>query len=799
MAPVIRLHVVLRMLGLCFFCVLMVAAGNLMLFVLPQIREALWAFDDGGNGELHRFVLFLFAFLYWAFTAWFVARLILGRRFDADTVSVPGPYSQGFVDGVARWLPRLLGCAACMPMAFFMLGMGRRWHYALALIVASLLFLVLVWTRRRLFNRFLDAASPGSSPHDSYRYFDAIGKYGWMGLAVLAAIPVLVGLALTIAPVRAGRMIGAPAIILVAFGGFTLLGGMVLTYWPRTRGWITLSWVPLLALAATQGCNDNHPVDTLAGPRQLSRHGHDMPAGARQPEQRPLLHEHFKRWMARHNAGEPVYFVATAGGASRASYWTGVTLGRLEDEARRGDGSSGFGRNIFLISSVSGGSVGAAAFVAGLQAWPRVSPGQPCMRLAMDEMLGRDALSPVGGLMLFPDLLQRFLPATTASQHIDRSHGLERSWVEDWDDTLKRSSQHCGQPAGTDNPWRRPLAQLHATTSDAQLPSLMLNTARLETARRLLQSNLRFASREADDLLREGFEARVRGMSLVAAVHNSARFPYVSPPGSVHTPDGRLWGRLGDGGYHEATGTATLAEVIEALLARGALQRRTAADGANQLFAIDDKGQASPVVVLVLDNTPTGYPNEWQRGMDGRFRLWRGGQEDELDAQELLRPQPSFFLVELFGPPLGALARPRQFAQSLEQRLSVLAGDSPEGYIELRLPRYSDLREPSMNWQLDMESRGQMTCATAAAPNEIGPALSVEPDGDSFPWGIAAAATPPEKHGVKLGNRCSYWLPRATADAKNLAEQALWANLARLRKQFERSGNAATKVAEAKS
>ena len=53
----------------------------------------------------------------------------------------------------------------------------------------------------------------------------------------------------------------------------------------------------------------------------------------------------------------PIVFVATAGGGSRAAYWTATVLGTLEDKTRRE-----FSDHLFAISGVSGGSLGAAIF-----------------------------------------------------------------------------------------------------------------------------------------------------------------------------------------------------------------------------------------------------------------------------------------------------------------------------------------------------------------------------------------------------------------------------------------------------
>ena len=85
-ASILKVHVVWRLVWLCLYRVVMVVGGNVMMFMLPQIREGLWAFNDGEGGETRRAWLFVFAFIYWAATAWFVSRLMLGRQFDQGCV-----------------------------------------------------------------------------------------------------------------------------------------------------------------------------------------------------------------------------------------------------------------------------------------------------------------------------------------------------------------------------------------------------------------------------------------------------------------------------------------------------------------------------------------------------------------------------------------------------------------------------------------------------------------------------------------------------------------------------------------
>lgn len=321
---------------------------------------------------------------------------------------------------------------------------------------------------------------------------------------------------------------------------------------------------------------------------------------------------------------------------------------------------------------------------------------------------------------------------------------------------------------------------------------VVLNAARLQDGRRVPQSNVQLALRDGEDLFLKGFESRMSGMSLAGAAHNSARFPLVSPPGSVHTASGELWGHLGDGGYHEVSGAATLADVLEALIELGCL-RKVPAEATDKpttrLMAKKhcgteqkkDDGQVqtveSRIVVVMLDNSPSDFPVDWQRGPDGLVRNWDANEEGRIQMSRTRRKgQP----VEVVGPVLGLLSHSAQEGRSARDHLASLAGTDPLSLIELRQPRYMGRREPSMNWQLDVESRQLMMCATEPPGQTVRPLLSVE-SGQVACWG---------KGGI---------LPRGQREAANLADAALINGLQRLRGWIHhQDGQATVAVHEAR-
>lgn len=760
-----RPHVLARLLALCLTSIAMVAGGNAML-ALPQIREGLWAFDDGAGGEFWRQAAFVLAFLFWTTTTWYVARLTLGRRFPHDSVGS----SSAMVNRVAQWLPRILALAACLPIALFTLGTGKHPRLAATLIAVSTLFLVFTWGRRKLFK----VGTPPEAPGSYYRYFDRLRPSSRITLTLGFLIPHVVLAIILWEPITAPRAIGAPALMLLAMGAWALVGGMLLSYLPRSAGWVTLGWLPPVLLVAFSFSNDNHPIDWLAGPRQ------DNAAPPTPQGKRPELLAHYERWIRERPPNEPVFLIASEGGASRASYWTGMLLGRLEDEARASNRR--FGSNIFMLSGVSGGSVGVAAYASALRAWPE-SPTHGhvqqahsnCFRLSMDRFLGADVLAPVGALMLFPDLMLRLLPPLPGAQHFDRSRGLEQAWASDWQDLMRAPPQGCARPSkGADQLWASSLVS--GLPAQAHQPSIVLNSVRLEDSRRVVQSNIQLDLRDAEDLLGPGFEARAQAISLAGAAHNSARFPLVSPPGNVHTACGNLWGHLGDGGYHEVTGASTLADVLQELIELGCLRRdppRAHDQQPTRLFAKSQCGHGPPpahardatsslpakagppdvrVVVVLLDNTPGDFSDiTWQRATDGTPHSWSPEKRPEA-----LRTRVALQPIEWLGPIFGLITHSSQAARSAIDRLNALAGTDPFSVIPLRFPRYQGLREPSMNWQLDRDSRREMMCAAE-------PVLGMDPGASRC-------------HGA-----CSSVLPRRAGHPANQADEALLNGLRRLR------------------
>ena len=176
----------------------------------------------------------------------------------------------------------------------------------------------------------------------------------------------------------------------------------------------------------------------------------------------------------------PVYVVAAQGGGIYAAYQTAIFLARMYDYC------PAFNDHLFAISSVSGGSLGAAAYVAALKSLdnnkpPASDPTQkstlppvstasdPCpaitqylsgerpvipsnlelpgpLEIRMRKLFASDFLSPVIGRAMFTDYTQSFLPYPIDG--FDRARALEfalRHSIRTTKAIWRKISHRCGR------------------------------------------------------------------------------------------------------------------------------------------------------------------------------------------------------------------------------------------------------------------------------------------------------------------------------------------------------------------
>jgi hypothetical protein len=403
------------------------------------------------------------------------------------------------------------------------------------LIVLLILFLSFCVQRRKWLDG-REARKRVPSPKD----FDTSTKWLLRGTAIVALLFVIWT---ALWPLATGSLLQSPALLMLSADLWAGLGSW-LAYW------FDLYKVPLastfLVAAIVFSCfNDNHAVRTLTPPDGGS-------VAARKP-----LDVNFNAWYGNleknygNEATHPIFIVATEGGGIRAAYWTASVLTAIQDQAPQ------FADHLFAISGVSGGSVGSMVFTALVADHARGPVIPECKsdagsdrsyRRAAQEMLSYDALAPTLASMLHADFVQRFLPIGFIP---DRAKALETGWEEGW-------RTHIG-----DDYFGKGMLRMY-NEAGGKLPSLFLNGTSVEAGNRLIGSNCDLHDGQIPDAV-DLFGELGQDVRLSTAAHNSARFTYVSPAGTIHQNGGKVREHVVDGGYFENSGAQTAADIIARL------------------------------------------------------------------------------------------------------------------------------------------------------------------------------------------------------------------------------------------
>jgi predicted acylesterase/phospholipase RssA len=245
--------------------------------------------------------------------------------------------------------------------------------------------------------------------------------------------------------------------------------------------------------------------------------------------------------------------VAADGGGIQSAAWTARVLTGLELKCREEFGSQyrDFGRSIRLISSVSGGSVGAMYFVNAYD--ENGLPEEPALEKVV-ELAETSSLDDIAWGLVYPDLRRTIFPFFW-DKYIDRGQALERALTRDSRLSQGLSHWQAGVRAG----WR-PAVVFNATIADTGQP-LLLSTSNLRPSR----------------YSRKNFSELYPNMdiAIVTAARLSATFPYVTPASraDVGGPYQAEF-HVVDGGYYDNYGLSTLVEWLnQALCGSDKIQR----------------------------------------------------------------------------------------------------------------------------------------------------------------------------------------------------------------------------------
>jgi hypothetical protein len=272
--------------------------------------------------------------------------------------------------------------------------------------------------------------------------------------------------------------------------------------------------------------------------------------------------------------------VAISGGASRAGIWGARVLGAVEGA----DGHDNAA--IFAVSSVSGGSLGAAAYMAVKRAaalpCSTAPDGHPSITQHLARLnihyLGGDALAPLlaGSLLndtpraLFSPIEALIRSAIGAQPRGgDRAEALERAFERLWLIDLDEAGMgNMGMPTFSD-----PFLSLFYENGAVRpgMPVWIINGTDVTSGGRMLtepfgtQIGMPWPFYATIDLL--GLLGA--DVAISTAINNGARFPYLEPSGevvSVNDPPRQLHAgapELLDGGMFDNQGLVTALELAE--------------------------------------------------------------------------------------------------------------------------------------------------------------------------------------------------------------------------------------------
>lgn len=515
------------------FCFIVLLTAYLILVELSQGRDAVLALADSTLFPAQ--IILCIVVILWAAQTWCWARGVYILRLPDNLMN-----TRGYPGWVKNEMPRILGVMVFLLVAYACLGMTRyaensilTWMAVVFLILALLFYFTV-----RLLDSKLDKLKPfeattSNSPETTApRSIMGIPRGTRTALIILTIIALIPLLFFLINP-QASGFVGASSVIILCISIWVPLGSWILLL---SHKWKLPVFAMVIIVAMIFSLwNDNHKVRVLEG------HPQRMTFEAR-------LNTFLKKYPSADDETkkeEPLYIIAAEGGGIRAAYWTALLLGGIQDKDPE------FVKHIFAISGASGGSLGISVFVALLkEKQPGCETGEtgagPYFNCAAEVLKG-DFLSPTAAMMLTGDLLQKIIPFPVP--HFSRGQALEQAWEIAW------------KKAAASDRFAEPMNALWENDDACDIPSLFLNGTLVETGQRIIASNICIDEHTFIDTLDVyDYIKENQDMRLSTAVNCSARFPVISPPGTL---SGGI--HVVDGGYFDDYGAATALEIYYAV------------------------------------------------------------------------------------------------------------------------------------------------------------------------------------------------------------------------------------------
>jgi len=309
-----------------------------------------------------------------------------------------------------------------------------------------------------------------------------------------------------------------------------------------------------------------------------------------------------------------IILVAASGGGIQAAAWTARVLTGLELQWRASQPKDidGFSRSVRLISSVSGGGVGAMYFVNQYTAsggLPRENAANKLAQVVDDAQTS--SLEDVSWGLAYHDLLHVVFPIFPRSL-AGRGRALERAWTTTSPDA---AGLECDLTKWADG------------VRQGLRPANIFNATLVEAGERLLLSTT-YLPHPAGTVGRWDFHSiyqKMRDVAVVTAARLSATFPYVGPASRADVdPSGGEASHVVDGGYYDNYGMSTLVEWLD--IALDSLDRAGRLPNHPEILVIEIRQEPSPLPAPVPNGSHRGWFFQAYAPLAALFAVRTAGQ-----------------------------------------------------------------------------------------------------------------------------------------------------------------------------
>jgi hypothetical protein len=498
------------------------------------------------------------ALILFGVSLWFCAFFILQLK----QISHDSEFLKWNADGLRFWIliiPKVLGIVPFLSLLFktSLYSGPSVWFLLILFATIFVLFLVLdelvSIVERQLVNvRWFDDISTEKKTLDSLLYFSGIRVlfYCFLGYTLLLFI-------LSLTSVETGFAVTVGPFAIMVFGlSFLAIVFSMVSYFnlPGRRPFILYFFLLVVFCGIF---NDNTQIRTL--PKKVKR---------------TTLEADFTSWSAGLMSGRgisittadvvpgkkpastqdstksiPVIFIATEGGGIRALTWTALILEGLERKF------PGIHQNIYAISGVSGGGVGAIFYTSSLHDKLRKKTDLLANAEGFRKAVRSDFLSDLLAAFLFQDNLQNIIPV--GIENFNRTRRLEDAWSKSFALNTNSGTMEEG------------FLKLYED-STIRLPRLFINGVLAESGQKTIVSfpilkNDPATKSERPDVLADELDV-IASINMDIPVKTVAslcsRFPYLTSGGRLRAEGGEIIGRVVDGGYKENTGLETIWQLL---------------------------------------------------------------------------------------------------------------------------------------------------------------------------------------------------------------------------------------------